>query len=199
LVILDYSLGNLMSISKAFETLTLPPIISREEKTVRAADALILPGVGAFEDAMKNIEPIKVIILDAIKSGKPTLGICLGLQMLFTESTEGGLRPGLDIWKGRVDKLPNIVKVPQIGWNALKIKKSNPLIDGVKDGSYVYFVHSYYGKPLNKNLVVAETEYGVTIPSILSERNIYATQFHPEKSGKIGLKMLSNFIKIVRR
>ena len=199
LVILDYSLGNLMSISKAFESLGSDVVVSRDRKTINDSDALILPGVGAFEDAMKNISPIESTVLEAIEGGRPTLGICLGLQILFTESTEGGLRPGLKVWRGRVDKLPTDVKVPHIGWNTLDFKRADRLTEGIKNGAYVYFVHSYYGNPPSRDMVIAETDYGVTFPSIISEGNIYATQFHPEKSGKTGLSMLKNFIRTVKR
>lgn len=199
LVILDYSLGNLMSISKAIESLGSNVVVSRDRKIITESDALILPGVGAFEDAMKNISPIKSTVLEAIVGGKPTLGICLGLQLLFTESTEGGLRPGLNVWKGRVDKLPTNVKVPHIGWNTLDLSRTDRFVEGIKNGAYVYFVHSYYGNPPSREMIIAETNYGVIFPSIISERNIYATQFHPEKSGKTGLLMLKNFIRMVKR
>jgi imidazole glycerol-phosphate synthase subunit HisH len=199
IVVLDYSLGNLMSITKALESLGQSSVISNEAKAVREAIAIILPGVGAFQDAMKNISPIREDVVDAIKGGKPALGICLGLQLLFTESTEGGLRHGLDFWKGRVERLPTIVKVPQIGWNTVNIRKPDQLMEGLNDCAYAYFVHSYYGNPSNKKMVVAETDYGVTLPSIISEKNIYATQFHPEKSGKFGLAILKNFINIMKR
>ena len=199
LVILDYSLGNLMSISKAFESLGSDVVVSRDRKIIDDSDAIILPGVGAFEDAMKNISPIKSTVLEAIEGGRPTFGICLGLQILFTESTEGGLRPGLNVWRGRVDKLPTNVKVPHIGWNTLDFKRADRLIEGIKDGAYMYFVHSYYGSPLSREMIIADTNYGVTFPSIISQGNICATQFHPEKSGKTGILMLKNFIRMVKR
>jgi glutamine amidotransferase len=199
LVILDYSLGNLMSISKAFESLGSDIIVSRDKKIIRESDALILPGVGAFEDAMKNISPIKSTVLEAIEGGRQALGICLGLQILFTESTEGGLRPGLNIWRGRVDKLPTNVKVPHIGWNTLDLKRTDRLTEGIENGAYVYFVHSYYGNPPSREMIIAETNYGVIFPSIISGGSVYATQFHPEKSGKTGLLMLKNFIRMVKR
>ena len=143
--------------------------------------------------------PIADVVAEAMKDGKPILGVCLGLQLLFTRSSEGGSVKGLDFISGDIVKLPDTVKTPQMGWNTLKIVQAHSLLEGVKDGSYVYFVHSYYPQPTDSGVVVATTEYGVRFPSIIAEKNLFATQFHPEKSSKTGLKMLKNFVRIVRR
>lgn len=200
IVIVDCFLGNLRSVQKALETIGADVVISNREEDLRKAEALVLPGVGAFRDAAKNIEPLRSAIYEQIELGKPLLGICLGLQLLFTESTEGGLYRGLDILQGRVVRLPEGLKVPQIGWNTLRIvDAANPLVEGLPDGQYAYFVHSYYADVKDKRDVVALTEYGVDFPSIVAKGNVLATQFHPEKSGKIGLRILKNFLNYVRR
>ena len=199
-VIVDCSLGNLRSVQKALEKVGADVLISNREEDLLQAEALVLPGVGAFRDAAKNIIPLKSAIFEQVESGKPLLGICLGLQLLFTESTEGGLYKGLAFLKGRVVRLPDGLKVPQIGWNTLRIiDVTNPLVQGLVDGEYVYFVHSYYADAKDKENVVALTEYGVDFPSIVANGNVFATQFHPEKSGKIGLTILRNFLNYVRR
>jgi glutamine amidotransferase len=196
--IIDYGLGNLRSIQKGLETAGANTVITHVESEISETDALILPGVGAFEDAIKNLKPLLQIVLDEIKSGKPLLGVCLGLQLLFTESTEGGLRRGLDIFKGKVVKFSKM-KTPHIGWNTLRLLKPDSLLfEGVPDNSFVYFVHSYYAEAEDVNDVITTTEYGINFPSSLSKKNVFATQFHPEKSGRMGLRILSNFIKNVR-
>jgi glutamine amidotransferase len=163
------------------------------------SDAIVLPGVGAFAPAVKNMAPIADVVAEAMKYGKPILGVCLGLQLLFTRSSEGGSVKGLDFISGNIVKLPETVKTPQMGWNTLKIAQSHPLLDGVKDGSYVYFVHSYYPQPSDSGVVVATTEYGIRFASMVAKKNLFATQFHPEKSSKTGLTMLKNFVRIVKR
>lgn len=155
--------------------------------------------MGAFRDAIKNLKPLSKFVLDYIDDGKPLLGICLGMQLLFSESTEDGLFKGLDIIKGRVIKLPPSVKIPHIGWNTLILDKSkNLLLEGIPDNSYVYFVHSYYPVPENPTVTLAWTEYGVRFSSIINNKNVYATQFHPEKSGRVGIKILENFVRLCR-
>jgi len=199
IIILDYGLGNLRSVEKAIEKVGGTPQITSELKDLRGADGIILPGVGAFRDARANLGKLAPALLEQGVE-KPLLGICLGLQLLFTESTEGGIYRGLDIIKGRVVRFPEGLKVPHIGWNTLRIvDKDCPLTQGLDSGDYVYFVHSYYGAVENAREVVAETEYGVAFPSIISKGNVYATQFHPEKSGSTGLRILRNFVDIVRR
>ncbi|MHA1238288.1 MAG: imidazole glycerol phosphate synthase subunit HisH [Candidatus Odinarchaeia archaeon] len=199
IAILDYGVGNLRSISNAVKKKGGTPLITKDIKVIEGADGLILPGVGAFSDALTNISPYKSELIKVITSGKPILGICLGLQILFTESTEGGAYKGLNVFKGRVLRLPSTVKIPHIGWNQLKIiDSSNSLVEGIKQDEYVYFVHSYYPQP-EEQVIVAVTQYGVEFPSIISKKNIYATQFHPEKSGKTGMKIVENFIKITKK
>jgi glutamine amidotransferase len=139
------------------------------------------------------------VVADEMDKGTPIFGVCLGLQLLFTRSQEGGSIRGLDFISGEIVKLPETVKIPQMGWNTLNIVQSHPLLEGVKDGSFFYFVHSYYPQPSNPDVIIATTEYGVIFPSIVAKRNLFATQFHPEKSSKTGLTILENFVKIIKR
>nr|MDO8076653.1 imidazole glycerol phosphate synthase subunit HisH [Candidatus Freyarchaeota archaeon] len=196
--IVDYGVGNLRSLEKAFQRVGADCVITNMEKELAESDAIALPGVGAFRDAMKNLEPLSQFIIDFVKEGKPLLGVCLGMQLLFSESTEDGLHRGLNIVKGRVVRLPPSVKIPHIGWNTLTFDKENPLFEGVSDNPYVYFVHSYYPVPENQSVTVAWTEYGVRFSSVIHDKSVYATQFHPEKSGSVGLKILENFVKYCR-
>jgi len=198
--ILDLGIGNLRSISRGLEFAGAKTRITSASKDLRKADSIVLPGVGAFEDAVKNLNSLKDPLFEEIRAGKPVLGVCLGMQLMFDESTEGGLHKGIGIFKGRVVRFPKVegLKIPQMGWNSLKILKQDPLVEGVDDDSYVYFVHSYYPNSLDD--AVAKTSYGVDFPSIVSKNEqIFATQFHPEKSGDIGLKILENFVKIVKK
>lgn len=200
IVIIDCGLGNIRSVQKGIEKVGSEVVISTDEKEIRDADALILPGVGAFRDAINNIKPLTQTICEQIELGKPLLGICLGLQLLFTESTEGGLYKGLNVFNGRVVRLPDGLKVPHMGWNSLRIvDDDNPIMKGVPPDSYVYFVHSYYGDPKDEGEIVTLTDYGVDFPSIVSKSHVFATQFHPEKSGRIGLRILSNFVDYVKK
>jgi len=206
LVIVDYGMGNLRSVAKAFEHLGLPAKISSIPAEIERADRLVLPGVGAFEDAMTALtsrslaEPIRSFI----KSGKPFLGICLGLQLLFDTSYEDGTHQGLGVWGGKcvrfdfsTDPKASELKIPHMGWNTLAKQNACPLLAGIPDGSYVYFVHSYYVAPNDKNITTTLTEYGpVSFTSAAWKDNVFATQFHPEKSQRVGLKMLQNFIDI---
>jgi glutamine amidotransferase len=162
---------------------------------IEVADGAILPGVGAFYDAMQEISHLKEIIRSL--GDKPFLGICLGLQLLFTESEEGGRNPGLNVIPGDVVRFKGNIKVPHMGWNRVKIVKKTPLLDGISNGSYFYFVHSYFGVPDDK-FVTGVTTYGINFPSVIESGNVLATQFHPEKSGDNGLKLLDNFIGLVR-
>jgi glutamine amidotransferase len=165
---------------------------------LKAADAIILPGVGNFSEGSRNLEPVRQVILDLVKDDIPVLGICLGLQLFFEESEEGNGK-GLALFQGKNLTLPDTVKVPHMGWNTLDIITQNDILEGVPNGSFVYFVHSCYPAPLDRDVVCAETTYGVTFASAIAARNVYGTQFHPEKSGKCGLKILSNFARIVGR
>lgn len=200
IVVVDYGMGNLRSVQRGIDAAGAPTRIITEKDGLRGADAIILPGVGAFRDAIANLAPFKQGICEAAESGVPLLGICLGLQLLFTQSTEGGLYHGLDILSGMIQPFPKGRKIPQIGWNTLTIVDAgNPLVRDVPEGSYVYFVHSYYAQVEREEEVVAMTRYGIDFPSIVSRRNVFATQFHPEKSGKTGLRILKNFVDIVKR
>jgi glutamine amidotransferase len=200
IAIVDYVVGNLLSVRKALEQVGASAIVTRLTRELERADAIVLPGVGAFRDAQENLKGLTPTIVHHIEAGKPLLGICLGLQLLFTESTEGGQYRGLDYFKGTVRRLPDDMKVPHMGWNTVEITQTaNPLVEGLSSGIYVYFVHSYYGETSEREDTVGETVYGVRFASIMSRGSIYATQFHPEKSGKVGLQLLENFVKIVRR
>jgi glutamine amidotransferase len=197
--VVNYGVGNLRSIRKGLEKSGASVQVTHSPKQLRSSDAIVLPGVGAFAPAVKNMAPIADVVAEAMNDGKPILGVCLGLQLLFTRSSEGGSINGLDFISGEVVKLPETVKIPQMGWNTLNIVQSHTLLDGVKNGSYVYFVHSYYPQPIDPKVTVTTTEYGVTFPSMVAKKNLFATQFHPEKSSKTGLAMLKNFVRIVKR
>jgi len=197
--VVNYGVGNLRSIRRGLEKSGASAEITHSPKNLRNSDAIVLPGVGAFAPAVKNMAPISDVVAEAMKNGKPILGVCLGLQLLFTRSSEGGSVNGLDFISGDIVKLPENVKTPQMGWNTLNIVQSHPLLEGVKDGSYVYFVHSYYPQPTDPDVIVATTEYGVRFPSMVAKKNLFATQFHPEKSSKTGLAILKNFVRIVKR
>lgn len=196
---MNYGVGNLRSIRKGLEKSGAQVQITHNPTDICNADAIVLPGVGAFAPAVKNMEPIADVVAEAMNNGTPILGVCLGLQLLFTKSCEGGSVKGLDFISGDVVKLPDSVKTPQMGWNTINFAKSNPLLDGVKDGSYVYFVHSFYPQPTDPNVIVTTTDYGVKFTSMVAKKNLFATQFHPEKSSKTGLIMLKNFVRIIKR
>ncbi len=196
--VVDYGVGNLRSITRGLEKAGATVKLTTRIEDVRSAEAVVLPGVGAFKDAMEKMQPLKEALLQEVKNGKLMLGICLGLQVLFEESAEGGNYEGLALIKGHVARLPSHVKVPHIGWNTIKIRRENPLLEGINNGAYMYFVHSYYAIPTNEEVIVATTNYGVEFPSVICNGNIFATQFHPEKSGEAGLKVLRNFVAIVK-
>jgi imidazole glycerol-phosphate synthase subunit HisH len=197
LIIVDYGMANLRSVQKAFEKLGHSAVITSEPNLVGEADKLVLPGVGAFRDAIAKLNETGLAepICDHIRSGKPFLGICLGLQLLFTKSYEDGEYAGLDLIPGEVVRFPIIpgLKVPHMGWNQLKIKRSSPALREVPDGSSVYFVHSYYVVPKDSGVIAAETDYPTPFTSAIWRDNIFATQFHPEKSQAVGLSMLKGF------
>ncbi|MEJ2280589.1 MAG: imidazole glycerol phosphate synthase subunit HisH [Candidatus Bathyarchaeota archaeon] len=199
IAVVNYGVGNLRSIRKGLEKSGATVKITHSPEAMIKADSIVLPGVGAFAPAVKNMIPITDIVAEAAKTGKPIFGICLGLQLLFTRSNEGGSINGLDFIAGEVVKLPESVKTPQMGWNTIDFTKYHPILDGVKDHSYVYFVHSYYPQPKNSDVIVTTTEYGVRFASMVAKQNLYATQFHPEKSSKTGLTILKNFVNIVKR
>ncbi|AKB73929.1 Imidazole glycerol phosphate synthase amidotransferase subunit [Methanosarcina lacustris Z-7289] len=198
IVIIDYGLGNLRSVQKGLEHVGASPAISGKPEEILAADGIILPGVGAFIDAMKCLVPLKRTITEFADSGKPMLGICLGQQVLMSSSEEGRLTDGLNLIQGRVLRFPKSeLKVPHIGWNNIKIKQDHPLFKGIPDSSFVYFVHSYYVDTTAEN-TLASCEYGLEFSAsvVNSKGNVMGTQFHPEKSGTTGLKILKNFVEM---
>jgi len=197
-VIFDYGAGNLLSLKVALEKIGLNAKIGSTAQALKKANAIALPGVGNFSAAAEKLDPVRQVILDAITNGVPVLGICLGLQLFFPRSEEGGGN-GLGLYEGKTVWLPNSVKVPHMGWNTLRIVKQNELLEGVDGESYVYFVHSLYPVPVDKELVCTETDYGTTFASAVASKNVYGTQFHPEKSGDVGLKILKNFARIVKK
>ena len=197
ILIVDYGMANLRSVQKAFEKLGHPAEITRDPSRVAEATKLVLPGVGAFRDAIAKLNEsgLSAPIVEHIQAGKPFLGICLGLQLLFTKSFEDGEYAGLDLLPGEVIRFPTIagLKVPHMGWNQLHIKRSAPILRDIRDGSAVYFVHSYYVVPKDPGIIATETDYPTPFTSAIWRDNIFATQFHPEKSQKIGLNMLKAF------
>jgi glutamine amidotransferase len=200
LTIIDYGAGNLRSVAIALARLGLDPLITSEPEAVDNADVVILPGVGAAADTMSNLAQRRLVepIRQYIDSGRPFLGICMGLQVLFSLSEEGGEHPCLDILPGRVRRLPAGLKVPQMGWNRVRQRSSHPIFDGVPDGAFFYFVHSYYADPEDPSIVIGETDYGVTFPAVVAKDNIVATQFHPEKSAESGLRLYENFLRMTQ-
>ena len=197
ITIVDYGAGNLRSVVNAVNKLGYQPKVSSSPDDVLNAQAVILPGVGAAADTMSNLEELKLIspIRRFIAENRPFLGVCIGLQVLFTGTEEGGWHQCLDIVPGIVRKLPMGLKIPHMGWNQVKQKMSHPVFEGIPDNANFYFVHSYYADPEDTSLVAGETEYGITICSIVIRDNLIATQFHPEKSGEVGLRLYDNFIK----
>jgi glutamine amidotransferase len=198
IVVIDYDAGNLMSIRNALARLGAEVKVSRRKIDIERSSALILPGVGAFE-CMKKIKPIQRTIINEIKQGKPFLGLCLGLQLLFESSEESPGVKGLGIFDGEVKKLPNKdgFKVPHLGWNSIKIARKCELLDGIPREAYVYFANSYVAKPSDRRIIAATSTYGTEFASVICKENIFATQFHPEKSGEVGLRMLRNFVELV--
>ena len=196
--IIDYGVGNLLSLRCALEKVGLNTTTGLSKQQIKKADAIALPGVGNFSAAAAKLEAVKEELVDAAESGTPILGICLGLQLFFPESEEGP-GEGLPLFEGKTIRLPNSVKVPHMGWNTLRIVKQNEIFNGVKDEAYVYFVHSLYPMPVDKEIVCAQTDYGTTFTSAIAAKNVYGTQFHPEKSGDVGLRILKNFAKVVTR
>ena len=196
IVIIDYGSGNLKSIKNGFSKIGEETIVSEDIYEMENADALILPGVGSFGTAMEHLENYKDIIHEHIDAGKPFLGVCLGLQVLFTKSQESEGVKGLDVFKGEVAKIPEGLKIPHMGWNNLKIVNKCKILDGISN-DYMYFVHSYYVKPEDESIIAATTNYGIDLTAAVCKDNVFATQFHPEKSGEVGLNILRNFVRTI--
>jgi imidazole glycerol-phosphate synthase subunit HisH len=196
--IIDYGVGNLLSLKFALEKTGLKAKIATPTQKLAKADAIALPGVGNFSAAAKALEPIKEELANIVNAGTPILGICLGLQLYF-QSSEEGPGQGLAFFKGRDIRLVGSVKIPHMGWNTIQKVKENELFEGVDDGAFVYFVHSLYPLPIDKEIICTQTEYSKVFTSAVASKNIYGTQFHPEKSGDVGLKILKNFARVVAR
>jgi glutamine amidotransferase len=202
IAIIDYGMGNLRSVQKGFEKVGYEAVVTSDPKVVLEADRVVLPGVGAFPDCIRNLEQGGFVepILKVLHDGRPFLGICLGLQLLFTESEEFGIHKGLDVIPGRVVRFPEgmtedeeELKVPHMGWNQVSIKRCPPAFNGISDGTNFYFVHSYYVEPEDPSVIATTTSYGIEFCSSIWKDNIVATQFHPEKSQEKGLAILRNF------
>ncbi len=196
---MDYGSGNLRSVQRAFERAGFASTITRDPNRVAESTHLVVPGVGAFSDCMDNLEKMHLLapIREAIEKEKPYLGICLGLQILYKEGTEFGSKPGLGILPGQVVRFPKSdLKVPHMGWNQIQIEKAHPLLEGIPNETYFYFVHSYYGAPKNQDCVVTTTDYGVRFASAVSQGRLFACQFHPEKSQHMGRRLLENFANL---
>jgi len=202
IAIIDYGMGNLRSVQKGFEKVGHTAIVTSDSKAIMDASHIVLPGVGAFPDCMRNLEErgLLDVVPKVIESGRPFLGICLGLQLLFTESEEFGIHKGLDIIKGRVvkfDSQQSALKVPHMGWNTVSIKRRPQALEGIEEDSYFYFVHSYYVVPEDSGVVATFTNYGIDFVSSIWKDNVFASQFHPEKSQEKGLRILKNFGNII--
>lgn len=200
IAVIDYDAGNLKSVEKALSYLGEEVLVTRNFKDILAADKVILPGVGAFGEAMGRLKQYELdkVIREAVQGKKPFLGICLGLQLLFAGSEENGGVEGLHILDGKIVKIPAKpgLKIPHIGWNSLHLQNQGRLFDGIVEGAFVYFVHSYYLRAEKEEIVKASTEYGARIHASVEEGNIFACQFHPEKSSSVGLQILRNFARI---
>ena len=198
IAIIDYDAGNIKSVEKALHFLGEEVEITRDKDKIRNADKVILPGVGNFGDAMENLKKYELVdvIHEVVDKGTPFLGICVGLQLLFERSDESDGVSGLGILKGEILRIPDNngeLKIPQIGWNTIQLQRNCKLFEGMEDNSYVYFVHSYYLKATDESIVTATTEYGTLIHAAVQKDNVYACQFHPEKSSDVGLRILKNF------
>ena len=195
ITIIDYKSGNLKSISNGFKKIGCDYQITDDKEIIASSDYLVLPGVGAFGSAMENLEPFKDVIYEHVSDDKPFLGICLGQQVLMSSSEESPGVNGLDLFKGKVELLPEGVKIPHMGWNKLNVCNDSPILEGI-DGEFFYFVHSYHVVPDDDSIIAGVCEYGGDVVASLSQNNLFSTQFHPEKSGEAGLKILKNFTNL---
>jgi len=200
IAVIDYGRGNLGSVENALERLGMRAVVTQDPRVVEDARALVLPGDGAFHDAMSNLQSLGLLepLKAALDEGRPFLGICLGYQLLFTESEEFGQGKGLDVIPGTVRRFPGGLKVPHMGWNAVEHRGDLRIFDGIPSGAHFYFVHSYYPSAIDPSLPAATCTYGVTFPAAVGRGTLFATQFHPEKSQRWGLKLLENFAAFVR-
>ncbi|MEM2560069.1 MAG: imidazole glycerol phosphate synthase subunit HisH [Candidatus Bathyarchaeia archaeon] len=195
--IINYGVGNLFSIKRSLERAGFNVIMSSDKRSLSGIDAIVLPGVGNFGAGAENIRRLKDDLLELIREGIPVLCVCLGMQLLFKESEESS-GEGLSILSGKVIKLPSSVRIPHMGWNTLKDIKPVDILDSIGEKDYFYFAHSYYAVPVNEDIIAAKTEYGVKFASVIAQKNIFGVQFHPEKSGKPGEKLIKNFMEIVK-
>jgi glutamine amidotransferase len=197
-VIVDYGAGNLRSVARAVAHAGFEPDVRSDAAAIEGARALILPGVGAAADTMANLRAAGLVepLREYIAADRPFLGVCMGMQALFEVSEEGGEHACLGVLPGRIVRFPAGLTVPHMGWNTLRFVRPHPVLDGIADGAYAYFVHSYYPQPADPALVIAETEYEVAFASIVGRGNLIATQFHPEKSGPAGLRLYANFLRL---
>jgi glutamine amidotransferase len=198
IAILDYGMGNLFSIYNGLKKVYEYPILvtANDREKLKEADGIMVPGVGAFDDCVRNFRPFSEDLIERVESGVPVLGICVGMQLLFNESDEGSEK-GLGLIPGRVARLPETVRVPHMGWNNLHLRRDSELLDEITEADYFYFVHSYYCVPRHEDRIVASVEYGGELAAVVSEKkSLYGVQFHPEKSSKRGLHILRNFAEI---
>jgi glutamine amidotransferase len=195
IAIIDYGVGNLRSVEKAFAATGHDALVTGDVSILRKAERLVLPGVGAFAACMNELKQrgLNELVSERVKAGTPLLGVCVGMQMLFEESDEFGTTSGLGFLKGKVQRFNDDLVVPQVGWNRIKQQNGNRLFSGIPDESFFYFVHSYFCAPENDEIVVGETEYGINYASVVAKENICGVQFHPEKSQTVGLRLLANF------
>ncbi|HEX8136953.1 MAG TPA: imidazole glycerol phosphate synthase subunit HisH [Pyrinomonadaceae bacterium] len=195
LAIIDYGVGNLRSVEKAFAAAGSEAVVSSDERVLRSAERLVLPGVGAFAACMQALAARRLdrLVLERVGEGAPLLGVCVGMQMLFEESEEFGLSEGLALLRGRVRRFASDLHVPQVGWNQVEQLRPHPLLTGISEGTFFYFVHSYYCEPADARVVLGETFYGRSYASVVAEGSVCGVQFHPEKSQAVGLRLLKNF------
>jgi imidazole glycerol-phosphate synthase subunit HisH len=196
--IFDYGAGNIFSLKSSLEKNDAQVDVITNLDKINGYSGLLFPGVGNFDPAISSLSSSKVAFQDVIKNNMPILGICLGMEMFFEKSEEGKLS-GLGVLDGEVILLPNKFKIPHMGWNDLQIKKSSLLLEGIKDGSWVYFVHSYRVKPKNNEIIKADSDYGISVPAVIENGTVLGTQFHPEKSGKVGAVMIKNFLRVCKK